>query len=120
MTAAQFQIDLVEELERTLPSYDLVVPSFVMEELEKIKRRSKGKHRTSASIALKIARSSPFKILESKLDAGESVDDALLRISEVLCTNDRELRRRARDMGLAVVYLRQRRYLAFDGHLSRL
>jgi Uncharacterized proteins of PilT N-term./Vapc superfamily len=46
------------------------------------------------------------------------VDDALIRISRVLCTNDRELRTKAREMGITVVYLRQRRYLAVDGHLK--
>ncbi|BDZ72007.1 hypothetical protein GCM10025861_25240 [Methanobacterium petrolearium] len=46
------------------------------------------------------------------------MDDALLRISKVLCTNDRQLRNRAREKEITVVYLRQRRYLAVDGHLK--
>ena len=118
MMAAQFPLDLVEELERTLPSYHLYVPSRVLFELEKIKKRSKGKNRIAAAIALKIAKSSPFILKEVELYKGELVDDVLLRISQVLCTNDRELRNRARKMGISVVYLRQRRYLAVDGHLE--
>lgn len=117
MMAAQFPLDLVEELERTLPSYELLIPSPVMFELEKIKKRSKGKNRIAASIALKIAQSPPFKLKEMKLGKGEMVDDALLRISKVLCTNDRELKIKARKKGITVVYLRQRRYLAVDGTL---
>ncbi len=118
MMAAQFPLDLIEELERTLPSYHLCVPSPIIYELEKIRKRSKGKNKTAASIALKIARSPPFEIKEVNLSKGEMVDDALLRISHVLCTNDRELRSRARKKGIPVVYLRQRRYLAVDGHLK--
>lgn len=118
MMAAQFPLDLVEELERTLPSYQLIIPSPVIYELEKIKKRSKGKNKISASIALKIAKSPPFKVKNLKLSSGEMVDDALLRISKILCTNDRELRTKAREMGISVVYLRQKRYLAVDGHIS--
>ena len=62
MMSAQFSLDLIEELERTLPSYHLYVPSPVMYELEKIKKRSKGKNKIAASIALKIAKSPPFKL----------------------------------------------------------
>ncbi|BDZ69330.1 PIN domain-containing protein [Methanobacterium ferruginis] len=118
MMAAQFPLDLVEELEHTLPSYQFLVPSPVIFELEKIKKRSKGKNKIAASIALKIAKSPPFKLKEIELSKGEMVDDALLRISRVLCTNDRELRTRARKKGITVVYLRQKRYLAVDGHLK--
>lgn len=117
MMAAQFPLDLTEELERTLPSYHLYIPSPVIYELEKIKNRSKGKNRIAASIALKIAKSPPFKLRKVELLKGEMVDDALLRISKVLCTNDRELKNKARKKGITVVYLRQRRYLAVDGHL---
>jgi len=118
MMAAQFPLDLVEELERTLPSYHLYVPSPVLFELEKIKKRSKGKNKIAAAIALKIAKSPPFRLKEVELLKGEMVDDALLRISQVLCTNDKELRTKARERGINVVYLRQRRYLAVDGHIE--
>jgi uncharacterized protein len=118
MIPFQFNVDVIDELEKTLPSYNFVVPSFVIEELEGIKRASKGKDRIAASIALKIARSQPIKTLTLSLKKGEKVDDALLRISQILCTNDRELRERARKKGIAVIYLRQKRYIAIDGHIK--
>ncbi|AEG18769.1 type II toxin-antitoxin system VapC family toxin [Methanobacterium paludis] len=122
MIPAQFHVDIVGELERILPSYSLVVPSFVVRELNYVKNRSKGKNKVAASIALKIAKTHPIKVVELELEKGEFVDDALLRISnapkKVLCTNDRELRSRARKNNINVVYLRQRRYLAVDGHLN--
>jgi uncharacterized protein len=118
MMTAQFPLDLQEELERLLPSYELCVPSIVINELEKIKKKVKGKNKASAAIALKIASSPPFKVKPIHLYERESVDDALIRVSKVLCTNDRELRRKAREKGITVVYLRQKRYLAVDGYLN--
>jgi uncharacterized protein len=52
---------------------------------------------------------------------GESVDDSLLRLSEksrLLCTNDRDLRLKAREKDINVIFLRQRSYLDVDGHLN--
>lgn len=122
MMAAQFHIDVAGELEQLLPSYKLLVPSAVVVELERIKKRSKGKNRIAASIALKVTTLPPIEVLDMELNPGETVDHALLRLSErskVLCTNDRELRRKAREVDINVVYLRQRKYLDIDGHIIR-
>jgi uncharacterized protein len=121
MISAQFHVDVVGELEHFLPSCKLLVPSAVLKELGRIKNRSKGKNRIAASIALKIGTSPPFKVLDMELEGDETVDDSLLRLSEksrILCTNDRELRFKARKKNINVVYLRQRKYLDVDGHLK--
>ncbi|HEX7467681.1 MAG TPA: PIN domain-containing protein [Methanobacterium sp.] len=121
MMSAQFHIDIVYELEQILPSCKLVVPTAVLKELKHIKNRSNGKNRIAASIAIKIAASSPIEVQEMELKPGESVDDALLRLSgksRLLCTNDRELRIRAREKNINVIFLRQRKYLDVDGHLT--
>ncbi|MGC9516923.1 MAG: PIN domain-containing protein [Methanomicrobiales archaeon] len=118
MIPAQFNVDVITELEQILPSYKLMVPSFVIDELKKIKSRSKGKNLIAASVALKIASSKPVEIFNAKLHKNESVDDALLRVADVLCTNDRELRKRARSSNIPVIYLRQRKYLTIDGYIK--
>ena len=121
MMSAQFHIDVVSELEQILPSCKLLVPTAVVKELSRIKNRSKGKNRIAASIALKIATSSPIEVLEMEQQQGESVDNSLLRLSKksrLLCTNDRELRIKAREKNINVIFLRQRRYLDVDGHLK--
>ncbi|HIH64047.1 PIN domain-containing protein [Methanothermobacter wolfeii] len=117
MIPYQFNVDIVSELERLFPTHDLVVPSFVIGELEAIRRRSRGRAGIAASVGLSIARRPPFRVVREELREGEDPDDALLRISEILCTNDRELRRRARSRGITVVYLRQKKYLTVDGHI---
>ncbi len=121
MMSAQFHVDVVSELEKILPSCKLLVPTAVLNELSRIKNRTKGKNKIAASIAIKIATSSPIVVLEMELNHGESVDDSLLRLSEksrLLCTNDRELRIKAREKDINVIFLRQRRYLDVDGHLN--
>ena len=121
MMAAQFHIEIIDELEHILPSCKFLVPSAILREIGRIKNRSKGKNRVAASIAIKIAASSPIEVQEMELKPGESVDDALLRLSgksRLLCTNDRELRIRAREKNINVIFLRQRKYLDVDGHLT--
>ena len=121
MMSAQFHVDVVSELEKILPSCRLLVPTAVLKELSRIKNRTKGKNKIAASIAIKIATSPPIVVLEMEQKKGESVDDSLLRLSEksrLLCTNDRELRFKAREKDINVIFLRQRSYLDVDGHLN--
>ena len=118
MIPAQFHVDILTELGQIIPHYKLVVPSFVIKELENIKKRSRGKDKIAASVALKLIESPEINIKDIDLKRNERVDDALLRISSVLCTNDVGLKRRARNKGIAVIHLRQKKYLDVDGYLG--
>ena len=117
MVPFQFNVDIITELENKLPSYKLITPSFVINELKGLKRNNKGKTRLNANLALKLANSSKVEIKDISLLENETVDDALLRVSEVLATNDIELKNRAKDKGITVVYLRQKKYIAVEGKI---
>ena len=117
MVPFQFNVDIITELENLLPSYKLTTPSFVINELKGLKRNNKGKTRLNANLALKLANSSKVEIKDISLLENETVDDALLRVSEVLATNDIELKNRAKDKGITVVYLRQKKYIAVEGKI---
>ncbi|WP_407413451.1 PIN domain-containing protein [Methanobrevibacter sp.] len=117
MVPFQFNVDVITELEKSLPSYKLTTPSFVINELKGLKKNNKGKIRLNANLALKLANSSKVEIKDISLLENETVDDALLRVSEVLATNDIELKNRAKDKGITVVYLRQKRYIAVEGNI---
>ena len=117
MVPFQFNVDIITELENLLPSYKLTTPSFVINELKGLKRNNKGKTRLNANLALKLANSSKIEIKDISLLENETVDDALLRVSEVLATNDIELKNRAKDKGITVAYLRQKRYIAVEGKI---
>ena len=117
MVPFQFNVDVITELENLLPSYTLTTPSFVINELKGLKRNTKGKTRLNANLALKLANSSKIEIKDISLLENETVDDALLRVSEVLATNDIELKNRAKDKGITIVYLRQKKYIAVEGKI---
>ena len=117
MVPFQFNVDVITELENKLPSYKLTTPSFVINELKGLKNNNKGKVRLNANLALKLANSSKVEIKDISLLENETVDDALLRVSEVLATNDIELKNRAKDKGIIVVYLRQKKYIAVEGKI---
>ena len=117
MVPFQFNVDIITELEKILPSYKLTTPSFVINELKGLKKNNKGKTRLNANLALKLANSSKVEIKDISLLENETVDDALLRVSEVLATNDIELKNRAKDKGITIVYLRQKKYIAVEGKI---
>lgn len=117
MVPFQFNVDIIDELEKALSSYKLTTPIFVINELKGLKRNNKGKIRLNADLALKLANSSNIEIKDISLENNETVDDALLRVSEVLATNDIELKKRARKKGITVAYLRQKKYIAIDGKI---
>ena len=117
MVPFQFNVDIITELENLLPSYKLTTPSFVINELKGLKRNNKGKIRLNANLALKLANSSKVEIKDISLLENETVDDALLRVSEVLATNDIELKNRAKEKGITIVYLRQKKYIAVEGKI---
>ena len=117
MVPFQFNVDIITELENTLPSYKLTTPSFVINELKGLKKNNKGKTRLNANLALKLANSSKIEIKDISLLENETVDDTLLRVSEVLATNDIELKNRAKNKGITIVYLRQKKYIAVDGKI---
>jgi hypothetical protein len=117
MVPFQFNVDIITELEKLLPSYKLTTPTFVVNELKGLKKNNKGKTRLNANLALKLANSSKIEIKDISLLENETVDDALLRVSEVLATNDVELKNRAKDKGITVAYLRQKKYIAVEGKI---
>ncbi|MDO5822674.1 PIN domain-containing protein [Methanosphaera sp.] len=120
MMMFQLDVDIVMELQNLLPSYyDLIVPSVVIDELTTLKKKSKGKNKLAASIAYSIANKEPFNIVNIKKT--DHVDNLLLKFcndTDVLCTNDKILRKRARKRNITVVYLRQHRYLEVDGYIK--
>ena len=117
MVPFQFNVDIITELENLLPSYKLTTPNFVINELKGLKRNNKGKIRLNANLALKLANSSKVEIKDISLLENETVDDALLRVSEVLATNDIELKNRAKNKGITIVYLRQKKYIVVEGKI---
>ncbi len=73
--------------------------------------------RQQASLALKLAEK--CRIIHVKKVFNETHDDVIVRVTSKwkcpVATNDRELRKRLRNLGVPVIFLRQRRRLELEG-----
>lgn len=120
LVPSQFQMDIFEELTALLRQrIDPVILSPIYEELVKIAERGAPKMQRYASLALGLTKKCRLVLVEQKVE--ESTDDVITRIAAEwktpVATNDRDLRRRLRDVGVAVIYLRQKARLEIDGNI---
>ena len=106
MMPFQFSINLDAELQRALPGCEPVVPSTVLGELESL--AASGGPR-EARAALELARR--YRVVEAEGRGDRTLLSAAKRLGAAILTNDASLRRRAREMGLRVVYMRGRSHL---------
>jgi hypothetical protein len=118
LVPSQFRLDIFEELTALLGQrIDPVILSPIYDELVKIAERGAPKMRRYASLALVLTKK--CRLVPVERSAEESTDDVITRIAAEwktpVATNDRGLRRRLRDVGVAVIYLRQKSRLEIDG-----
>jgi rRNA-processing protein FCF1 len=114
----QFKIDIFSELERLLKrNFELILLSPVKRELKALAERGSPKMRKNASYALKLAER--CKHLEVEDLASALTDDIIVKIakewSSPVFTNDKQLRKRLRDISVPVIYVRQKSHLEIDG-----
>jgi len=115
---SQFQLDIFEELTNLLNQrFEPVLLSPTYRELLKIAEKGSPKRRKQASLALKLAEKCRLIHIEKGLE--ETHDDVIVRIAtEWRCpvaTNDRELRKKLRSVGVSVIFLRQRQRFELEG-----
>ena len=115
---SQFQVDVFEELSNLLNRrFDPVLLSPTYRELLEIAEKGSPKMRQQASLALKFAEKCRVVRVEKGLK--ETNDDVIVRVAaEWRCpvaTNDKELRKRLRNVGVPVIFLRQRHRLELEG-----
>jgi len=115
---SQFQLDIFEELTTLLSQrFEPVLLSPTYRELLKIAEKGSPKMRKQASLALKLAEKCRMIQVEKGLE--ETHDDVIVRVAAEwgcpVATNDRELRKRLRNVGVSVIFLRQRRRLELEG-----
>lgn len=116
----QFKIDIFEELKTLLNiNFELVVLSPIRQELEKMAKKGSPKMRKRASYALKLAEKCTLFKADEKIAV--SPDDTIVKVArEWNCpvfTNDRELRKRLRNINVPVIYVRQSSRLEIDGRI---
>jgi rRNA-processing protein FCF1 len=114
----QFKIDIFSELERLLKrNFELILLSPVKRELEALAEKGSPKMRKNASCALKLAKRCEY--LEVDDLASALTDDIIVKTakewSSPVFTNDKQLRKRLRNISVPVIYVRQKSHLEIDG-----
>ncbi len=114
----KFGVDIFEELKRLLnrtPRCLVLRP--IIEELRHLRIDAKPSLEKEIDFALDLTYR--CELLDEDLLPGEEVDDYILRLAVEngwpVATNDSDLRRRLREAGVPVIYLRQQAFLEIDG-----
>ena len=106
----EYSIKLEQELVRLLGSYEIVIPSKIVEELKFLSEKGKGKKKQYAKPALKLVEK--FKIVADK---SENADNAVLNIAKklngIVFSNDKELKKRAKKEKIKTIFMRNKKYL---------
>ncbi len=115
---SQFNLDIFEELANLLNQrFEPILLSSTLKELQGLAESASPKKRKQALLALKLAEKCRAVAVEK--GSRETYDDVIVRVAaewkSPVATNDRELRRRLRDLGVSVIFLRQKRRLMLEG-----
>ncbi len=115
----QFRVDIWAELTVLLGRFEPVVLSTTVDELEALSKRGPEKTRKIALSALELVKKCSLLSVQRRPE--ESPDDVIVRVAKELqcpvATNDRALRKRLREAGIATIFLRQRSHLKTEGYL---
>ncbi len=106
-------MDIFSEIERICDfNYDLFILDKSVEELETIKNTKKDKHSKYAKLALALLKNKKISII--KTNSEKDVDEIILGLDGyIVATQDKALADKLKEKGVALIALRQKRYLIF-------
>jgi len=119
-TPLQFKVDIFEELKILLNRrFELVLLSQVRQELERLFKQGSTQMRKNAAFALKLTEKCEVVTIDET--GTDNVDDVIIRVASkggcAVFTNDRQLKKKLRDINVPVIYVRQKSRLSIDGRL---
>ncbi|WP_457741503.1 PIN domain-containing protein [Thermococcus sp.] len=118
----QFGVDIIGELNRILDvKFKIVIPNVVIQELNVIEKKTRGKDLLAVRMAKKLTER--FETVELGRFGERPIDDQIFDFAVkngrvIVCTNDKGLKRRLREKGVPVVYLRSKKILELEGMLE--
>jgi len=117
----QFKIDIFEELRTLLKrNFEPILLLPVWRELEKLADKGSPEMRKNALYALKLAEK--CKLVNVNEEGAVSPDDVIVKAAQKwgcpVFTNDRQLRKRLRDINVPVIYVRQKSRLEIEGRIQ--
>lgn len=112
----RFKVDIFTESQNAVNDVvEFYVSSRVLKEIQILKDRSKGAFVRELKLAEKLAENCTIINDNSSTRVDQSLINLAIRDDMMIGTADSELRQNARNVGVKVVYLRQKRYLVLDG-----
>lgn len=108
MIPVQFNVDIFEELKRL--GYDsFIVPRSVINELNNLEKKLRGKDKTAVKVARSLAKR--CDITENIGHADDVIVDLASTLAAAVLTNDIGLRKRLEEKDIPVICLRQKNRL---------
>jgi rRNA-processing protein FCF1 len=108
----QFKVDIFSEIDRVcLFPYKLYIVDKTIDELKKIIKQQKGKHKEAARVGLQMIKHKNIKILETKDGRVDDLIASLMDKGWILASQDEHLRKRAAKKGAGLLALRAKKYL---------
>jgi len=104
----QFGVDPEAEVGRIFGAARIVTLSSLIGELRRLTKK-----RPEARGALQYAER--FEVIETDMGGDDSVIEMALELGAAVVTNDAGLRKRLREKGITVLYMREKNRLAVDG-----
>ncbi len=119
MLSAQKPLDIFLEVERILNmAYTPAVLSTTIRELLTLTEKGRPKERMESKLALELAKRCQVIEVNSSVSADVSIIEYTRKNRKVIvATNDSELRRKLRRMGVPVIYLRGYDHLELEGEI---
>ena len=122
LVPGQFGVDIISELNRILDvRFKILIPNVVLQELEVVEQKTRGKDLLAVRMAKKLAER--FETVEIGRFGERPIDDQIFDFAVknervIVCTNDKGLKKRLRENGVPVVYLRSKKILELEGMLE--
>ncbi len=116
----KFKVDIFSELERLYGiTPKCIITLGTIKELEYLKKDAKPSFLKEVNFAERIAQK--CEVAKTQMVPEEKVDDHILRYAletrYPVATNDLALKKKLRNNGLSIIYLRQKTYLEIEGNL---
>jgi len=114
MIPGSLGVDIFSEIERVASfTHEVCLVRKTMDELAEIASRGKGKESRSAKLALELVKAKKIVIIEGKnnLNADQFLVEEARPGQDIVATQDRELKRRLKELGVSLLVLRKKKFL---------
>ena len=111
----EFSIDIDDEILRLIGKSHILIPKTVINEIEILSNKGKGKKKEKAKACLDYIKKK-YESIDIKIE--KIGDDAIIeyakKLNAIVVTNDKELRKNLKKYSIPIIYLRGKQKLVLD------